>query len=60
MPLYVMLSTLTNEGRKTVNERPDRLREVNQEIHDMGAQVLHQFAVLGLYDFVSILEAEDN
>ena len=60
MPLYVLLSTLTDEGRKTVNERPDRIREVNREIQDMGAQVLHQFAVLGLYDFVSIVEAEDN
>ncbi|MDP9236101.1 MAG: GYD domain-containing protein [Chloroflexota bacterium] len=60
MATYIMLSTLTDEGRKTLKERPERLQEVNREIEAMGARVTHQFAVLGSYDFVNIMEAPDN
>jgi uncharacterized protein with GYD domain len=60
MAIYVLLSTLTDEGRKTVKERPDRIREVNQEIESMGARVISQYAVLGPYDFISIVEAPNN
>jgi uncharacterized protein with GYD domain len=60
MATYIMLSTLTDEGRKTLKERPERLQEVNREIEAMGARVTHQFAVLGGYDFINILEAPDN
>ncbi|HXH10856.1 MAG TPA: GYD domain-containing protein [Alphaproteobacteria bacterium] len=60
MATYVLLSTLTDEGRKTVKERPDRIREVNKEIENMGARVLNQYAVLGPYDFISIVEAPNN
>ena len=60
MATYIMLSTLTDEGRKTLKERPERLQEVNREIEAMGAKVTHQFAVLGGYDFINILEAPDN
>jgi uncharacterized protein with GYD domain len=55
-----MLSTLTDEGRKTLKERPERLQEVNREIEAMGARVTHQYAVLGGYDFVNVMEAPDN
>lgn len=55
-----MLSTLTDEGRKTVKMRPERIKEVNSEIEKMGAKVIAQYAVLGLYDFVNIIEAPDN
>ncbi len=55
-----MLSTLTDEGRKTLKERPERLKEVNQEIEKMGARVITQYAVLGDYDFVNIVEAPSN
>lgn len=55
-----MLSTLTDEGRKTVKMRPERIKEVNKEIEKMGAKVIAQYAVLGLYDFVNIIEAPDN
>jgi uncharacterized protein with GYD domain len=60
MATYIMFSTLTDEGRKTLKERPERLREVNQEIERMGARVVNQFAVLGIYDFVNIIEAPSN
>jgi uncharacterized protein with GYD domain len=54
MATYIMLSTLTDEGRKTLKERPERLQEVNKELETMGARVTHQFAVLGGYDFVNV------
>ena len=60
MPTYIMLSTLTDEGRKTLKERPERIQEVNREIEAMGARVVQQYAVLGGYDFVNIIEAPDN
>lgn len=60
MATYVLLSTLTDEGRKTIRGRPERIQEVNREIEAMGAKVLHQYAVLGPYDFVSVVEAADN
>ena len=60
MTTYVLLSRLTDEGRKTVKARPERIHEVNQEIENWGAQVLAQYAVLGPYDFVNIVEAPDN
>jgi uncharacterized protein with GYD domain len=55
-----MLSTLTDEGRRTLKERPERLQEVNREIEAMGARVMQQYAVLGGYDFINIIEAPDN
>jgi uncharacterized protein with GYD domain len=55
-----MLSTLTDEGRRTLKERPERLQEVNREIEAMGARVTQQYAVLGGYDFINIIEAPDN
>jgi uncharacterized protein with GYD domain len=60
MPTYVLLSTLTDEGRKTVSERPERIKEVNQELEAMGVKVLQQYAVMGPYDFVNVVEAKDN
>ncbi len=60
MATYIMLTTLTNEGRQTVKERPDRIKEVNREIEQMGGKVISQYAVLGAHDFVTILEAKDN
>jgi uncharacterized protein with GYD domain len=57
---YVILSKLTDEGRKTIKQNPQRISEVNQELERMGIKVKEQFAVLGPYDFVNIVEAEDN
>ena len=60
MAAYIMLSTLTEEGRKTIKERPQRVKEVNKEIEAMGAKVIAQYAVLGPYDFINIVEAPNN
>lgn len=60
MPVYVMLTTLTDEGRKTLKTNPTRLQEVNKEVEAMGVKILAQYTVLGPYDFVNILEAKDN
>ena len=60
MPTYIMLSSLTDEGRKTLKEKPGRIKEVNKEIEKLGVKVVSQYAVLGPYDFVNIVEAPDN
>lgn len=60
MPTYIMLSNLTDEGAKRLKAHPKRLQEVNKEIEKFGAKVTVQYAVLGPYDFVSIIEAPDN
>jgi uncharacterized protein with GYD domain len=58
--LYVMLSTLSESGRKVLRERPGWIRKVNADVRRMGARVVSQYAVLGPYDFVTIIEAPDN
>jgi uncharacterized protein with GYD domain len=60
MPKYILLSKLTSEGRRTIKSKPERIKEVNHEIEAFGAKVLEQFAVLGGYDFVNIVEAPNN
>jgi uncharacterized protein with GYD domain len=60
MATYVILSTLTDEGRRTIKENPKRILEVNKELAKMGIKVKEQYAVLGPYDFLSIIEAKDN
>ena len=60
MAIYVMLTTLTDEGRKTIKGNPQRIKEVNKEVEAMGVKILAQYALLGPYDFVNILDAQDN
>ncbi|MCL6579121.1 MAG: GYD domain-containing protein [Candidatus Bathyarchaeota archaeon] len=60
MPYYILLSNLTDEGWKTVREKPERIKEVNRELEGFGVKVLSQYAVLGPYDFVNIVEAPNN
>lgn len=60
MAKFIMLTTLTDEGRKTIKDNPGRIKEVNKEVEGMGVKILAQYAVLGPYDFVNILEAPSN
>ena len=60
MPHYLILSTLTDEGRRTIKQKPERIQEVNKEIERMGVKVQKQYALLGMYDFASLVEAPDN
>jgi uncharacterized protein with GYD domain len=60
MPVYIMLSNLTAQGVQTLKSNPDRLREVNRDVEELGAKVLHQWATLGPFDFVNVVEAPDT
>jgi len=60
MGIYVVMSRLTQEGRRTLKSRPERSKEVNMELSKMGVKVVQQYALLGKYDFLNILEAPDN
>ena len=60
MPTYVMLTNLTAEGVRTLKNNPARVAEVNKEVEQIGAKVQAQYATLGQYDFVTIVEAPDE
>jgi len=60
VPTYIMLSTLTPEGVQTVKNNPQRIREVNREIEQLGATVKAQWATLGHVDFINVVEAPDD
>lgn len=60
MAKYILLSTLTERGRSTLKKNPERIKEVNEELKELGVEVLKQWAVLGPYDFVNLVEAPDN
>ncbi|MEY2517480.1 MAG: hypothetical protein QOJ89_4838 [bacterium] len=60
MPTYLMLSTLTSEGVQTVKNNPQRIKEVNREVEQLGATVKAQWATLGRFDFISVVEAPDD
>ena len=60
MAKFVMLTTLTDEGRKTIKDNPERIKEVNKEVEALGAKILVQYALLGPYDFVNILDAPSS
>jgi uncharacterized protein with GYD domain len=59
MPKYVMLTTLTDQGLQTLRANPERLKAVNRDVEELGAKVVHQWACLGPFDFVNIIEAPD-
>jgi uncharacterized protein with GYD domain len=54
-----MLSTLTDQGLRTLQSNPERLREVNRDVEELGAKVLHQWGAIGQFDFVNVVEAPD-
>jgi len=60
LPIYILMSTLTDEGWKTIKDKPERIKEVNRELEKYGVKVLNQYATLGPYDFVNIVDAPDN
>jgi len=60
MSTYILLSNLTDDGAKTIKKNPRRIKEVNTELEKLGVKVMAQYAVLGPYDFVNVVEAADN
>ena len=60
MPTYILLTTLTAQGVQTLKSNPARLREVNRDVEELGARVLHQWATLGPFDFLNVVEAPDD
>ena len=60
MPTYVMLTTLGPDGWATVREHPERIREVTREVESMGLKVVAQYALLGQWDFLNVIEADDE
>ena len=60
MATFIMLTNLTADGVKTLKSTPGRVQEVNKEVEQLGARVLDQWAVLGPYDFISVVEAPDE
>ena len=60
MPTYIMLTRLTSDGVKTIKDNPGRVQEVAREVEQLGVKVLDQWATLGAYDFISVVEAPDE
>ncbi len=60
MARYIIISTLTDEGARTLKKNPERVREVNSELKEMGINVLEQYVVLGNFDFLNVIEADDD
>jgi uncharacterized protein with GYD domain len=59
MPIFILLSTLSQQGVQTLKSNPERLRQVNKDVEELGCTVLHQWATLGSFDFVNVVEAPD-
>jgi len=60
MPTYVMLSTLGPDGWETLRQNPDRITAVRDEVEGLGLRVIAQYALMGQYDFLNIIEASDE
>jgi uncharacterized protein with GYD domain len=60
VPTYIMLSKLSPDGVQTIKNNPQRIREVNKEVEALGGSVKAQWAVLGRYDFINVVEAPDE
>ncbi len=60
MPIYILLSRLSQQGVMTLKSNPERLREVNKDVEELGAKILHQWATLGEFDFINVVEAPDT
>ena len=60
MPTYILLTTLTAQGRQTLQANPGRLRQVNLDVEELGCRIVHQWATLGPFDFLNVVEAPDE
>jgi uncharacterized protein with GYD domain len=60
MSTYLMLTNLTAEGLRTLKNNPGRVTEVNKEVEQIGARVVAQYATLGQYDFITVVEVPDE
>ncbi len=60
MAKYIIISTLTDEGAKTLKKNPERVKGVNSELKEMGINVLEQYIILGNFDFLNLVEADDD
>ena len=60
MATYILLSNITDEGARTIKKNPGRIKEVNSELAKLGVKVVAQYATLGPYDFINVVEASDN
>ena len=60
MTKYIIISRLTDDGAKTLKRNSSRIKEVNKEVEKMGVTILSQYALLGAYDFVNIIEAPSD
>lgn len=60
MALYFLLGTLTPQGQKDLNQNPNLITEASRNFSSDGASVLGQYAVLGHYDYVTMVEAGSN
>lgn len=60
MKKFIMISTLTEKGAKTIKQNPGRIKEVDKEVEKMGGKILSQYAILGPFDFITIIEAENE
>ena len=60
MPIYAMLSTLGPDGWETLRQTPDRIQQVRSEVEALGLKVHAQYALMGQYDFLNIIESPDD
>ncbi len=60
MAYYLQLMVLTDKGRQKFEENPEWIKEIDKSIELMGVKILTQYALLGQYDFVSIIEAPSD
>ncbi|MCM8772202.1 MAG: GYD domain-containing protein [Candidatus Omnitrophica bacterium] len=60
MKTFVMISSLTSQGARTIKTKPERIKEVNEEVEKMGGKILCQYAILGPFDFITIISAPDE
>jgi uncharacterized protein with GYD domain len=60
MPIFIALGTATEAGRsRTLENLAERHARAKARAEDAGARVLGSYALLGPYDYLTVLEAPD-